>query len=96
MPILPLSSTSLMISSETIRKISEGQQAAFQDFCAHFERFRQFSTVDCRGPGSTYELQWNSIVIIVMQKLPDDIPIHTVEGLFEIIKRSFIKASAIH
>lgn len=44
-----------------------------------------------KGPGSTYELWWNSMVIIVMQKLPHDIPV-----LFEIIKRSFIMASAIH
>lgn len=49
-----------------------------------------------KGPGSTYELRWNSILTIVMQKLPDDIPVNTVEGLFEIIKRSFIIASAIH
>lgn len=49
-----------------------------------------------KDPGSTYELRWNSILTIVMQKLPDDIPVNTVEGLFEIIKRSFIMASAIH
>lgn len=38
-----------------------------------------------KGPGSTCELRWNSILTIVMQKLPDDIPVNTVEGLFEII-----------
>ena len=38
-----------------------------------------------KGPGSTYELRWNSILTIVIQKLPDDIPVNTVEGLFEII-----------
>lgn len=85
------------------KRITEVQQAAFPDFCAHFEKIQ--TVFYCgwldkmrvrKGPGSTYELRWNSILTIVMQKLPDDIPVNTVEGLFEIIKRSFIMASAIH
>ena len=69
---------------DTHNKDYRRQQAALPD------RFRQVTTVNnltrwryMKVLKQLNKLWWNSIVV---HKLPDDIPVNTVEGLFEISK----------
>ena len=82
---LTLSSTSLLIQSAAIIKII-GPGTPLLHYWAHFERFRQFPTVDDLTRREFVKVldQLNKLLNGVVHKLPDGVPINTIQEIFEI------------